>query len=365
MKKNRLKILFYLFYGIGDLVAALPCLKLLKNMFPDVLMEALAGPQSSEIAKAQPYIDGVIVYPYYPLNIRDKIKLISKIRSRKYDVVIAFPREYNDVKNALFAFFSGAACKIGAVKDRLGRLIYTRPVKGNFYNGPWVERGIRYSYKVQRMLSRFVDNKRDMQEFITGGKYLYIDEQSIKEVDRKWPFLRDENFFKIGFINGSEEKKRRFPQTLVCEIMERLLKFDKSKFRIILIDDHFQEFQGLWSRFERFKKQNNFFVLKPQTVMELCAVLDRCSLVISNDTGGMHIANVLGKKLIAIFGPYLASSRIKTKKGRVIVIEPENLPCYPCNKKTPIDCMGKVYCYDKDRVIPRLLNAFEELIDKK
>jgi ADP-heptose:LPS heptosyltransferase len=36
---------------------------------------------------------------------------------------------------------------------------------------------------------------------------------------------------------------------------------------------------------------------------EYCNLLSNCSLLITNDTGGMHLANALGTPLIALFGP--------------------------------------------------------------
>ena len=62
---------------------------------------------------------------------------------------------------------------------------------------------------------------------------------------------------------------------------------------------------------------------------ELAAVLERCELLVTNDTGTMHLAAGLGRPVCAMFlataqpwdtGPYLAGS---------LSLEPD-LPCHPC-----------------------------------
>jgi len=69
-------------------------------------------------------------------------------------------------------------------------------------------------------------------------------------------------------------------------------------------------------------------------IEELSALIKRCGLFISNDTGPMHIAAVLGTPLVAIFGP-----------GQIIRFDPRNISarakvlykkvgCAPCNKIT-------------------------------
>lgn len=46
------------------------------------------------------------------------------------------------------------------------------------------------------------------------------------------------------------------------------------------------------------------------TLPEYCAALRRCTVLVTNDTGGMHLANALGVPLVALFGP---TNPVRTK----------------------------------------------------
>ena len=65
---------------------------------------------------------------------------------------------------------------------------------------------------------------------------------------------------------------------------------------------------------------------------QLAAVLSRCSLLISNDSGVMHVGAAVGTHVVAIFGPSNPKAwgpwdGIEGKRTRVVRVE---LPCSPC-----------------------------------
>jgi heptosyltransferase-2 len=67
------------------------------------------------------------------------------------------------------------------------------------------------------------------------------------------------------------------------------------------------------------------------SLIETAAVLDRCTLLLSNDTGIMHIAAARRKKVVAIFGSTVREFGFFPYRTESIVVERNGLPCRPCS----------------------------------
>ncbi len=84
------------------------------------------------------------------------------------------------------------------------------------------------------------------------------------------------------------------------------------------------------------------------SLRELCAVLSQCSLLITGDSGPMHLADGVNTPLLALFGP--------TSKewgffpvGRNARILQKDMPCRPCSLHGKSACRQKENCLEKIR----------------
>jgi heptosyltransferase II len=79
------------------------------------------------------------------------------------------------------------------------------------------------------------------------------------------------------------------------------------------------------------------------TIRELMAAVKRCSLLLTNDTGPMHIASAFKVPVVAVFGP--TDWRTTSPFGGAHAIVREPVDCAPCLlRECPIDhrCMTRV-----------------------
>ncbi|MDD2733192.1 MAG: glycosyltransferase family 9 protein [Desulfuromonadaceae bacterium] len=79
------------------------------------------------------------------------------------------------------------------------------------------------------------------------------------------------------------------------------------------------------------------------SLTQLGAVLHRCRLLVSGDTGPLHLATAVGTRVIALFGAIDPARTGPVGSGHIVISHPE-IPCVPCNDKkcshTPsLECM--------------------------
>lgn len=99
-------------------------------------------------------------------------------------------------------------------------------------------------------------------------------------------------------------------------------------------------------------------------LLTVAALLERCDLVITGDTGPMHLAAAVGTPIVAVFGP--SDPRRYAPRGahdRVVRID---LPCAPCNRirLPPARCTGVtpdcLALLPPDRVLDAALAVLDE-----
>jgi heptosyltransferase-2 len=66
------------------------------------------------------------------------------------------------------------------------------------------------------------------------------------------------------------------------------------------------------------------------SLLETGCAMDRCAVVLANDTGLMHIAEARGVPVVAVFGPTVRKFGFFPRGARVTVVEHPGLTCRPC-----------------------------------
>ncbi|HVL67127.1 MAG TPA: glycosyltransferase family 9 protein [Vicinamibacterales bacterium] len=76
-------------------------------------------------------------------------------------------------------------------------------------------------------------------------------------------------------------------------------------------------------------------------LLTVAAVLERCELLVTGDTGPMHLAAAVGTPIVAVFGP--SDPRRYAPRGPLDRVVRVDLPCAPCNRirLPPARCTGR------------------------
>lgn len=317
------KILIIKMAAMGDVLRTTPILKAIKRKYPSSHISWICEKNSFELLQTNPLIDRVFVYD---------LSNILTIFSQEYDIVYCFDK---------MRYSASIATKVTA-KKKYG---FGLNKYGNIF--PFNE-GSVYSLKlgIDDEL-KFKKNRKTYQQIIYEMAELpyrrdeYI--LNLTEKDRKFAEeffhknrIREKEFI-IGFNTGAGEdfaNKSLKPEKFVELARKILAHFENC--RIILLGENNEKNREI----KRKVKSKNIILLQNCRVREFAAVIEKCSLIISGDTLGMHLAIALRKPVIAIFTSTCFQEIDLYGNGEKIVTPIE---CAPCYKK---ECFRKPDCLD-------------------
>ncbi|MDP2804740.1 MAG: lipopolysaccharide heptosyltransferase II [Gallionellaceae bacterium] len=311
---------------VGDCMLMQPMLLRLKQRFPNCSIDLLAPPWTVSLLKQMPEINEVIVnpFPHGALQLRTRYQLGKQLRTKQYDTALVLP---NSLKSALVPFFANIPQRIGFVGEmRYGLLNDARKLD---------------KQKLPLMVERFAylaENADNEIQRPIPNPQLNIAEEKRSAVLHKLNLTLDKPV--AIFCPGAEYgPAKRWPVSYFAELAQRL---------------HTQGY-AVWlvgSTKDKEVSEKIVALGNPQSrnlcgetdLSDAIALLACASLVVSNDSGLMHLAAALDRPLLAIFGssspqftPPLSS------QAQVIKLD---ISCSPCFKREcPLqhfDCMMKL-----------------------
>jgi len=100
------------------------------------------------------------------------------------------------------------------------------------------------------------------------------------------------------------------------------------------------------------------------TLLQLGAVLKRCSLLVSGDTGPMHMATAVGTRVVALFGAADPARTGPVGAGHR-VIQAGGVECVPCRSRrcangSNLECMEKITVEEVFGAVASMLGDAEE-----
>lgn len=317
---------------LGDAVMALPALEALRNALPGEPLVAHARASVAEIWRLSGLCDEMIVIPSpHKDGWRATISAARSLRSRRFRAGLVFP---NSFESALALRFTGAQERWGYRSDKRGALLtkaVPRPGKGEiprhevFY---YLELLRRLKLIPALPLSAEPRLTLDMASRSRGreilaeagllGTVIAISPGAANSRAKQWP---PSSFVETAVIaaSGANASIAIFgtPQErALCE--EIAARIQESG---ILVRN----------------------LAGSTTLSQFVCAIAGCQLLITNDSGGMHVASAAGVPTVAIFGPTIEEETGPLGPHTRVVRHP--VECSPCMlKDCPIDhrCMTRV-----------------------
>ncbi len=298
---------------LGNLVLMSPFLSAVKAALPNAELDVLISEGFGEVLAENPNVDNIIEFEKKRTRLMpwNYFNLIKKVRDRKYDIAfdISDGRHFS-LNNVLLTAFSGATFRIG----------YDRGDANSFLNVllPQPEQDTHMSKAILGLADKLspIVGEYSMTYYLSDDDRSFagtwLNDHEIHDID---------SFFAIH--PGGKGRKKWKPE-LFADLVD---KIDESLGVKIVVLGGKAEDETI-----RIIKQHanaRFEVLKNVSVGQMAAVIDRCDMFISGDTGPMHVSVALRRPTVALFissnqyvyGPRGENSRIVTSRGEDISIE--------------------------------------------
>jgi heptosyltransferase-2 len=325
--KDTQKILVKGTNWVGDTILAFPAVHSLRTLFPNAHIYVLASSHLAELWMANSDIDEVIPYDMSKnfRRIFAEMKIARFLRRRSIDLAIILPRSFS---SALMVFCGGIPYRIGYAGEARDWLL-TEKVR----RSPELLRQHRMNYYLQ--LINILGNSvpPPLPQLSINGE---VQGWARRFLKRKG--LQDKLF--VGFNPGASygEAKCWFPERFV-ELGRRLIK-ENGAFIFIFGSSNPKE-RVLNATIAQGIGEGCLNLTGETTLLQLASLLQLCCLIVTNDTGTMHIGAAVGTRVVAIFGS--TDPRTTSPLGEGHVVVRKEVPCSPCFKRV---CTKEHQCMD-------------------
>jgi lipopolysaccharide heptosyltransferase II len=318
---------------LGDSIISMPAVRAIKAGRPDAHITVAAPEKIAPVWKLVPEVDEVI-----SLTSRSLFSAVRLIRHQTvFDVAILFP---NSLRAALEVWLAGVPRRV-AYRGHHRRWLLSQIIPERPRLGP-VEHQVLHYLQIAREVGGLSEPPA-VRMFLPRAK-------------------SNGATAKIGLCPGAEygPAKRwlpeRFAEVAVAVSAQRPVQW-------ILFGTSGDAEIG--ATIEASAGTNCINRIGKTTMNELIAELSECALLLTNDTGTMHLATILGVPVVAVFGstePYLTGPLGSAR--HVIRHQVECSPCFL--RECPIDfrCMKTVTVNEVVESVSSLLKMWEAPLDR-
>ncbi len=296
----KVKFLVIRFSSIGDIVLTSPVVRGLKNQMENAEIHFVTKQKFASILESNPNISKIHILK------KNITKLIHELKNEKFDYVVDLHQNFrsNRIKRALKVPF------VSVNKLDLKKLLLIK-------------------FKINRLpkkhiVDRYLETVKNLGIENDGkGLDFFIPEKD-NLVMKELPATFKNGF--VAFVIAGTYQTKKLPVEKVSEICQRI------DFPVILLGGKKEYDEG-----EKILTQTKGNVLNYAGKMNLnqsASLVKNARLVLTNDTGLMHISAAFNKKILSFWGNTVPDFGMTPYKADKVskILEVENLKCRPCSK---------------------------------
>lgn len=303
------KILIIQTAFIGDVVLATPLAEAAHQAFPGSRIDFMVIPVAANLLERNPFINRVVIFDkrHKQRGVAALFKLAADLHSESYDLALI---PHRSLRSAVLVWLARIPLRIG-FKNSAGARLFTHRV-------PY-----RQKHEVERNLDLLHAVKDSIDAPMPKVMWDQFDLRAIAPfcngaVSQRWY---------CALAPGSVWATKRWPVERFTELARRLII--ETGAWIFLIGGAADAELCMQIAEEIGGQCTN--TAGQLTLRQSAALLDRCQLLISNDSAPTHLAVATRCKVMTIFGPTVPAFGFAPFGDGHLVIE-KNLSCRPCSR---------------------------------
>ena len=295
---------------LGDLILTLPLIQELDRSFPDGRVSVLAIPSTEEILLNHPAVDDRLVFDKRGRDRgwRGLLRTVRLLRGKDFDTVLV---PHRSLRSALLVKLAGIPRRIG-FNASAGSFLLTDRVRRDT-TAPETRRNLD-------LLTALDLEPAGGPPRVYPGRDHHRRARAF--LDRHWDTPPE---VLIGVAPGSVWPTKRWLAEGYAEVIRRLQEEDGHS--MVLFGG--EEDGPLCREIARLSGMEIAVAAGELSVLSAAALMERCRVVVSNDSAAAHLAAAAGRPVVAVFGPTVPAFGFAPSGSGHIVLETD-LECRPC-----------------------------------
>ena len=324
----------------GDVLFSTPFIRAIRKKHAQSFIATLLVPRCVPILENNPYLNEIIVFAEEGRHrgLLGKLRLINLLRTKHFDTVFLLHR----------SFTRTLLCWLAGIPERIGYFTKKRAMLLTKLISPPLDKLHKVEYFLNIAKACGIETENKDYEFFTSPKdrnYIknLLQENGLKESD-----------FLVVINPGGNWGLKRWPKENFAKLSDRLIEKYQLKVIITGAKSDISLARGIAS----LMHNRPTIFCGGTTLGQLAALMAKVGLVISNDSGPMHIAVSQKTKVICLFGPTSPEITGPYGNGNYTVIHKDvgcEIPCYQldCNDNR---CMKAISVYDVLQAVQKITN---------
>lgn len=297
------RILVIRLSSIGDIVLTTPVIRCLKKQIQNAEIHFLTKKSYSDVLATNPYIDNTF---YWQDNSKE---IIRQLKSNQYDYIVDLHKNLRTWK--------------------IKKMLSAKTISFNKLN---VEKWLLVNFKVNKLphkhiVDRYFDAVQPLG-VVNDGQGLDFFINPLDEINIETYLPKNFHTGYSALVIGARHATKQLPLSKLIEVCKN------NKHPLVVLGG--SEDRETGAELEKHFNEKVFNACGKTGIGQSASLIRQAQVVITHDTGMMHIAAALRKKIISVWGntvpefgmyPYLPEG-----SPPFSIVEIKNLYCRPCSK---------------------------------